>query len=265
MTAEFPQVREIKLLAFADEILENDALLHGYRTTFSSEDPVALVIYCPSETPELAAIVHERAAAAGFENGGPNVALIAVSNDPDTHAQLTDAADVLYSRRDAKAPFMSLVQMDDQQPAQLRALVGSLLSGQTKTQVPARPAAAVGPPALPSSPSFLLLTLDSCRYDVMCDARTPVLDRYVGELLPAQTPANFTYAAHHAFFAGILPHVPEPRAYYNRFVRQLFALTKAGEGHRVTDRALKAVHSGSNLVSGLRESGYQTVGAGAMN
>jgi GT2 family glycosyltransferase len=265
VTAEFPQVREIKLLAFADEILENDALLHGYRTTFSAQDPVALVIYCPSETPELAAIVHERAAAAGFENDGPNVALIAVPNDPDTHAQLTDAADVLYSRRDAKPPFMSLVQMDDRQPAQLRALVGSLLSQQAKTQVPARQAAVATPAPLPTSPSFLLLTLDSCRYDVMCDARTPVLDRHVGEFLPAQTPANFTYAAHHAFFAGILPHVAEPRAYYNRFVRQLFALTKAGEGHRVTDRALKAVHSGSNLVSGLRESGYQTVGAGAMN
>ncbi|HET6865010.1 MAG TPA: sulfatase-like hydrolase/transferase [Solirubrobacteraceae bacterium] len=265
VTAGFPQVREIKLLAFAEEILENDALLHGYRATFSSEDPVALVIYCPSETPELAAIVHERALAAGFADGGPNVALIAVPNDPDTHAQLTDSADILYSRRDAKPPFTSLVQMDDQQPAQLRALVGSLLSGQSTTQVPAHPAAAASPPSLPSSPSFLLLTLDSCRYDVMCDARTPVLDRYVGEFLPAQTPANFTYAAHHAFFAGILPHVPEPRAYYNRFVRQLFALTKAGEGHRVTDRALKAVHSGSNLVSGLRDSGYQTVGAGAMN
>ena len=265
VTAGFPQVREIKLLAFADEIIENDALLHGYRKTFSSQDPVALVIYCPSETPELAAIVHERAAAAGFEQGGPNVALIAVPNDPDTHAQLTDASDVLYSRRDAKAPFMSLVQIDDQEPAQLRALVGSLAAQQSKTQAPAHPAAVASPPALPSNPSFLLLTLDSCRYDVMCDARTPVIDRYVPELLPAQTPANFTYAAHHAFFAGILPHVPEPRAYYNRFVRQLFALTKAGEGHRVTDRALKAVHSGSNLVSGLRESGYQTVGAGAMN
>ena len=265
VTAGFPQVREIKLLAFADEIIENDALLHGYRKTFSSQDPVALVIYCPSETPELAAIVHERAAAAGFEQGGPNVALIAVPNDPDTHAQLTDASDVLYSRRDAKAPFMSLVQIDDQEPAQLRALVGSLAAQQSKTAAPAHPAAVASPPALPSNPSFLLLTLDSCRYDVMCDARTPVIDRYVPELLPAQTPANFTYAAHHAFFAGILPHVPEPRAYYNRFVRQLFALTKAGEGHRVTDRALKAVHSGSNLVSGLRESGYQTVGAGAMN
>lgn len=265
VTAEFPQVREIKLLAFADEILENDALLHVYRTTFSSEDPVALVIYCPSETPELAAIVHERAAAAGFGDGGPNVALIAVPNDHETHVQLTDAADILYSRRDPKAPFQSLAQIDDQQPAQLRTLVGSLLASETNTPVPARPAAVATPSSLASSPSFLLLTLDSCRYDVMRDARTPVLDRYVGEFLPAQTPANFTYAAHHAFFAGILPHVPEPRAYYNRFVRQLFALTKAGEGHRVTDRALKAVHSGSNLVAGLRDSGYQTVGAGAMN
>src|SRR5205807_9429659 len=115
------------------------------------------------------------------------------------------------------------VPSDVQQPTHLHAVFGSLLSREAKTQVPARPVAVASPPPQPSSPSFLLLTLDSCRYDVMCDARTPVLDRYVGEFLPAQTPANFTYAAHHAFFAGILPHVAEPRAYYNRFVRQLFA------------------------------------------
>jgi hypothetical protein len=263
--AEFPQVRPVKLLAFGDEVLENDALLSRYRTTFSAEDPVALVIYCPSETPEVAAIVHERAAAAGLADGGPDVALITVPNDPVTHEELTNSADVLYSRRHADAPFASLIRMDGEEPERLRGLVASLfarqLNGHTSDR---RPAVAAAPP-LPSNPNFLLLTLDSCRYDVMCDAHTPVLDRYAREVLPAQTPANFTYAAHHAFFAGILPHVPEPRAYYNRFVRQLVGLTKAGEGHRVTGRALKAVYSDNNLVSGLRESGYQTVGAGAMN
>ena len=84
-------------------------------------------------------------------------------------------------------------------------------------------------------PSFLLLTYDSCRYDVMRDARTPVLDRYASEVLPGQTPANFTYAAHHAFFAGMLPHVAEPRPYYNRFVRQLWRRIhrKTGQPPRV--------------------------------
>jgi hypothetical protein len=114
-------------------------------------------------------------------------------------------------------------------------------------------------------PSFLLLTFDSCRYDVMRDAKTPVLDRYASEVLAGQTPANFTYAAHHAFFAGMLPHVAESRPYYNRFVRQLFGLAKVGEGELVAERGLKVVPSSGNVVSGLRDTGYQTIGAGAMN
>ena len=114
-------------------------------------------------------------------------------------------------------------------------------------------------------PSFLLLTFDSCRYDVLCDAKTPVLDRYASEVLPAQTPANFTYAAHHAFFAGMLPHVAEARPYYNRFVKQLIGLAKVGEGELVAERGLKVVRSSGNVVSGFRDAGYQTVGAGAMN
>ena len=114
-------------------------------------------------------------------------------------------------------------------------------------------------------PSFLLLTFDSCRYDVMCDAKTPVLDRYASEILPAQTPANFTYAAHHAFFAGMLPHVAESRPYYNRFVKQLIGLAKVGEGELVAERGLMVVRSSGNVVSGFRDAGYQTVGAGAMN
>jgi hypothetical protein len=114
-------------------------------------------------------------------------------------------------------------------------------------------------------PSFLFLTFDSCRYDVMRDAKTPVLDRYASEVLPAQSPANFTYAAHHAFFAGMLPHVAEARPFYNRFVKQLWGLAKVGEGELVAERGLKVVRSGGNVVSGLRDAGYQTIGAGAMN
>src|SRR5205814_233966 len=49
--------------------------------------------------------------------------------------------------------------------------------------------------------NFLLVTFDSCRYDVLRDARTPVLDQFA-TIVRAQTPANFTYAAHQAFFVG---------------------------------------------------------------
>jgi hypothetical protein len=115
-----------------------------------------------------------------------------------------------------------------------------------------------------SAPAHLLLvTFDSCRFDVLDVARTPVLDAY-GPLARAQTPGNFTYPAHQAFFVGHLPHVVDDRPYYNRFVRQLLGLRRVGET-RVARDALLGVGSPVNLLHGLGRRGYQVVGTGAMS
>lgn len=111
--------------------------------------------------------------------------------------------------------------------------------------------------------NFLLLTYDSCRYDVLVDAKTPVLDSFA-QIYPAQTPASYTYAAHHSFFAGILPNVTDDVPYLNRFSKQLFGISEVGETNVVKDSLLK-VETDMNLVSGLANAGFQTVGAGAMN
>ncbi len=111
--------------------------------------------------------------------------------------------------------------------------------------------------------NFLLLTYDSCRYDVLVDARTPVLDSY-SEIVPAQAPGNFTFGSHQAFFVGILPNANADLPYYNRFRKQLLGLLEVGEG-QVAKNALQGVTSTWNLVAGLRDQGFQTVGAGAMN
>jgi hypothetical protein len=111
--------------------------------------------------------------------------------------------------------------------------------------------------------NFLLLTYDSCRYDVLVEASTPVLDSWA-DVLPAEAPANFTYASHHAFFAGIFPNASTPSPYYNRFCKQLIGLAEVGETN-VAKQARHRVSSTWNIVRGLAESGYQTVGAGAMN
>jgi hypothetical protein len=111
--------------------------------------------------------------------------------------------------------------------------------------------------------SVLLLTYDSCRYDVLCDARTPVLDS-LGEVLPAQAPGNFTYSSHQAMFSGILPNADVPRPYYNRFHGQLLGLAGVGE-LQVAKTSAIGVASSWNVVAGLTERGHQTVGAGAMN
>lgn len=110
---------------------------------------------------------------------------------------------------------------------------------------------------------LLLLTLDSCRYDTLVDARTPTLDSY-GPIVPAQTPGNFTYAAHQAFFVGLLPNASSDLPYYNRFRRQLIGLSNVGE-RAVARDARTVVESDWDMVAGLRRAGYQTVGAGAMN
>src|SRR5271165_4528738 len=106
--------------------------------------------------------------------------------------------------------------------------------------------------------SVLLLTYDSCRYDVLCDARTPVLDSF-GEVLPAQAPGNFTYPSHQAMFSGILPNADSARPYYNRFHGQLLGLAGVGE-LQVAKTSAIGVASSWNVVAGLAERGYQTVG-----
>jgi len=113
------------------------------------------------------------------------------------------------------------------------------------------------------TPSFLLLTYDSCRYDTLLAADTPLLDSFVHPIA-AQAPANFTFPAHQALFVGQLPLVSEDIPYYNRFRKQLIGLTEVGEVKVAKESHLK-VASQWNVVAGLRDAGYQTVGAGAMN
>ena len=110
--------------------------------------------------------------------------------------------------------------------------------------------------------NFLLLTYDSCRYDVLVEASTPVLDSYA-RIHRALSPATFTFAAHQAFFVGILPNTVENVPYYNRFCKQLIGLQEVGEG-QVVKESMRKVQSSWNLVQGFRDEGAQTVGAGAM-
>ena len=108
----------------------------------------------------------------------------------------------------------------------------------------------------------LLMTLDTLRYDVATDAlaagRTPNFQ----SLLPDQqwelrhTPGNFTWAAHHAFFAGFLPTPalpgPHPR---------LFAATFHGSETTVEETY---VFDSPDLISALAAQGYHTVCVGGV-
>src|SRR5881227_1033964 len=76
-------------------------------------------------------------------------------------------------------------------------------------------------PTLTGTHDILFITLDTLRYDVAQElfeqGRTPFLASLLPESgwEPRHSPGSFTYAAHHAFFAGFLP-TPVSRAKHPR-------------------------------------------------
>jgi hypothetical protein len=109
---------------------------------------------------------------------------------------------------------------------------------------------------------LLFVTLDTLRYDVACKAlvegRTPHLARAMsrGGWEERHTPASFTYAAHHSFFAGFLPTPvrpgPHPRLFAARF-----------EGSdTICERT--CVFDTADIVKGLAARGYHTVCIGGV-
>lgn len=76
---------------------------------------------------------------------------------------------------------------------------------------------------------LLMVTLDTLRHDVaateLAAGRTPNLARALpgGRWQRRHTPASFTYAAHHAFFAGFLPTPADPPPPGEAAAARLFA------------------------------------------
>ena len=115
--------------------------------------------------------------------------------------------------------------------------------------------------ALGDQEDFLLVTWDSCRYDVYQAARTPVLDRHT-QAQKGWAMATYTLPAHQAMFCGFLPYVFESRPFYNRYVQQLWRIS-----HRnVHVKPLVTFPENTeNVVAGFRRRGYYTVGLAAMD
>lgn len=108
----------------------------------------------------------------------------------------------------------------------------------------------------------LFVTLDTLRFDVaqrcFTEGRIPNLARRIGPegWEPRHSPGSFTYAAHHAFFAGFLPTPvgpgPHPR---------MFAVTFPGSE---TTAAHTATFDAPNIVQGFADAGYRTVCIGGV-
>ena len=109
---------------------------------------------------------------------------------------------------------------------------------------------------------ILFMTIDTLRYDVAMlaleNGETPNLARH----LPAKTweqrhtPGSFTYAAHHAFFAGFLPTPAAPGSH-----ARLFAARFAGSE---STAATTFVFDTPDIVSGLASHGYRTICIGGV-
>jgi hypothetical protein len=116
--------------------------------------------------------------------------------------------------------------------------------------------------ALVGTHNILFVTLDTLRYDVAHDAllrgKTPNLARVLpeGRWEARHSPGNFTYAAHHAFFAAFLP-TPIPPGLHPR----LFALRFPGS-ETITSRTF--VFDAPDIVTGLAGLGYHTVCIGGV-
>jgi arylsulfatase A-like enzyme len=116
--------------------------------------------------------------------------------------------------------------------------------------------------ALVGSHDIIFITLDTLRYDVAeREARndgTPNLAALLpnGQWERRHTPGSFTYAAHHAFFAGFLP-TPSAAGRHAR----LFAARFAGS-ETSTDQTF--VFDAPDIVTGLAAQGYRTICIGGV-
>jgi hypothetical protein len=109
---------------------------------------------------------------------------------------------------------------------------------------------------------ILFVTLDTLRYDVAArlagEGRTPNLTA----LLPGNrwerrhSPASFTYAAHHAFFAGFLPTPPGPGPHPRPFAARFPGSESTVDGTWVFDAP--------DIVTALAADGYRTVCLGGV-
>ncbi|WOO39352.1 STM4013/SEN3800 family hydrolase [Rubellicoccus peritrichatus] len=112
------------------------------------------------------------------------------------------------------------------------------------------------------SHDILFITLDSLRYDVAVDCwqkgLTPHFQALLGSVWEKRhTPGNFTYAAHHAFFAGFLPTPADPKADKMRLMATEFAGSE-------TIGPQTQLFQTSNIVEGFRDYDYRTLCIGGV-
>lgn len=108
--------------------------------------------------------------------------------------------------------------------------------------------------------SVILVTLDSCRYDVAASAHTPNLVK-LGPLLKAESPGTYTLPAHAALFNGFLPRpVSGPLTLGGNSVDTIWRSAAA----RPSKRHAAVAFDGPTMMAHYSGKGYRVVGAGGV-
>lgn len=108
--------------------------------------------------------------------------------------------------------------------------------------------------------SVILVTLDSCRYDVAVRARTPNLDR-LGPAIRAESPGTYTLPAHTALFNGFLPQPVSGPFYIGGNSYDM--IWRSGSARSTGSRAA-IPFEGSTLMRHYGYKDYRVVGAGGV-
>jgi membrane-anchored protein YejM (alkaline phosphatase superfamily) len=116
---------------------------------------------------------------------------------------------------------------------------------------------------LKSQKNYLLITLDSCRYDTFISARIPNM-KGVGQVYKAFSNGNFTYPSHAAIFVGFTPGNPQLReTFVNPKFGKIFKIKT--DGDYIGPGMDHVVLDGKNIVDGFKREGYITIGTAAMD
>jgi len=116
--------------------------------------------------------------------------------------------------------------------------------------------------AMIGSHDILMVTLDTLRYDVAAEAMKRGLTPALAQLIPGgewelrHSPGSFTYAAHHAFFAGVLPTPARPGLHHRLFAARFAGSETTGSG--------TAVFDAPDIITGLSNAGYHTACIGGV-
>lgn len=114
--------RRFTVLALADDVVAQPALLSAYAEQFTPADSATLVIYAPGRDPDEAGVLVSGAlSAAGVGDDGPDMMLVAVEEDPQFELTVALEASVLLADEEPLGTFSKLPRVSRHDARDLRA------------------------------------------------------------------------------------------------------------------------------------------------